>query len=161
MQTLCLIALQLLLAVRCWTIVEPNGDTLWRAGEDGVVQWEASSTDEATAADESGLMVNVDLMVGPGDGVVVMAIASNIPASNNQLSWHVSQSLSTRSDYFVRLSSAGGNAKLANGDRFYILSPDNSPPDDDASAADFGMSTGGAKTAALISTLLLAFLYTH
>lgn len=154
-----LLALAILRVVAGLQVTKPDGSTVWRAGQEGVVQW-----DSIGAAD--GPTVDIHLMVGPNNGVSVMELGTNIPVSQKTYQWGVSDHLSSRRDYFIVISqssdssgrSPGGAAAQsaasgAVGERFVVVSPRNGPPTN---------GCGGARIAALIWTALLLVCYmTH
>jgi hypothetical protein len=149
----------------CWSVMDPNDGSVWSSNTEVTVKWNSTSSDSMQTT-----AIDVDLMVGPGDGVVVMEIGREIPGSASQASWAVNEFLSTRSDYFIRLTQAGSNSSvLAYGERFHIVSPSmmGIPPmyKDDKSAASasvlFGIDRTGSKVAALMVTVLLLCLFSH
>lgn len=133
-----------------WTVVRPHGAAVWRSNQQAIVQWSPSEDDTA-----DGMLFNVDLMLGPGNGVMVMEIDREIQAANGGVYWNVTSFLSTRSDYFVRLSAPGAaNATAyAVSDRFKIVSPEMlaAPKVNNAGP----VKLDGAKLAALLSILFL------
>ena len=154
-----LLALAILKAVTGLQVTKPDGNTVWRAGQEGVVQW-----DSIEAAD--GQTIDIHLMVGPNNGVSVMELGTNIPVSHRTYQWDVSDHLSSRRDYFVMISRSAdtdhrspsgatlqGTASDAVGERFVVVSPRNGAPTN---------GCAGAKIAALIWTALLLVCYmTH
>lgn len=94
-------------------IVEPNGETVWLAGREESVIWSGGQVSNET--------IRVDLMVGPGPGVIVMNIAQSVPVVQGNTTWLVSDNLSSRNDYFVRLLNA--DQSEVRSARFNVFSP--------------------------------------
>jgi len=137
--------------IAAWQVLEPDGDTVWRAGQQVTIKW----NNEESAPYYTAQLVDVDLMVGPGDGVVVMSIAASLPSTQLQAEWTVSQFLSTRSDYFIRLSHSN-NIVIAAGERFNVVSP---AVLGTVTTNRAGYIASGSKIAALLSTIILVLIF--
>jgi hypothetical protein len=136
-------------------IGEPSKGQIWNAGTEVAIKWDPQDS-------QPDSLVDVDLLVGPGQGVVVMEIASSIPSSQGQTNWAVSKYLSSRSDYFVRLSSSQDDQELAKSHRFKIKSPDQFLESKGAIEKSSGFSplATGSRMAALVS-LIFALLFVN
>lgn len=155
--------LMMVSTVKCWEVLEPNSDSVWESDTQVQIQWNSTAVENAQTP-----RIDVDLMVGPGNGVVVMAIGNEVPSNVTSAVWTVSKFLSTRSDYFIRLTQAGQNSStLAYSERFNVLSPlmMGAPPSHkDASASSsilFGVDKAGSRVAALVVTVLLLCFFSH
>lgn len=149
--------------VNGWSVIQPNSISVWVADTQVQIQWNSTSSEAANLP-----RIDVDLMVGPGEGVIVMTIGNDIPGNVTSASWFVSRFLSTRSDYFIRLTQAGTNSSiLSSGERFNIVSPAmmGVPPsykDESASSSIlFGMDRTGSRVAALMVTVVFICMFSH
>lgn len=135
-------------------IIEPTKGQVWNADTEVEIKWDLQESNPDK-------LVDVDLLVGPGKGVVVMEIGSNIPSSQGHANWTVSKYLSTRSDYFVRLSGSQNGKQAARSERFRIQSPDqflNSKGGALEKSLAFSPWASGSRMAALLS-LIFALLF--
>ena len=138
-------------------IMQPTRGQVWDANTQVQIRWDPQNS-------PPDIPIDVDLLVGLGDGVVVMEISNNVPSAEGQTSWTVSKFLSSRSDYFVRLSDSGSQQTLSSSERFKISSPD---PLVDMQAGSTSTSMGssllatGSRIAALLPLIFtLLFLST-
>ncbi len=129
------------------SILEPNSETLWMTGDEVSITW--------TSGNITTSSVDVNLMVGPGSGVVIMPIASDLPITMSPYDpvqtvafsypWLVNDNLSSRNDYFIRVSK-GNTTLIAMSERFNIESP---------AESQSNAAVVGARLAAILWTILL------
>jgi len=78
----------------------PNDKTHWTTQSDVMVVWSV-----ANLSSSSPKKIDIDLMLGPDDGVLIDNISFGVPVTLGGSEWIVDKHLSTRDDYFVRITS--------------------------------------------------------
>lgn len=78
----------------------PNEKTSWSTRSDVMVVWSV-----ADLGSSSPKKIDIDLMLGPDDGVLIDNISFGVPIALGGSEWIVDKYLSSRDDYFVRITS--------------------------------------------------------
>ena len=121
MQSLCFLLIAFLLSAFVQSVQiklkSPSSDTTWSTRSTVLVLWDAEETDKNLKPIKS---IDLDLMIGPGDGVLINNISFGVPLREGNAEWIVDPALSDRSDYFVRISSVDDPNLKINGPRFSI-----------------------------------------
>lgn len=93
----------------------PNEQVKWYTTADVLVLWGTNKKDDSRIKN-----IDIDLMLGPGNGVLVDNVSFGVPAHQGLCEWIVDRNLPTRNDYFLRITSTDDPSFLINGPRFTI-----------------------------------------
>ena len=98
-------------------LTTPNHSTKWTTRSDVVVLWQVA---KGNVNPTNITKIDLDLMIGPGDGVLIDNISFGVSLFQGNAEWIVDPDLSGRSDYFVRVTSEEDSKFKINGPRFRI-----------------------------------------
>lgn len=97
------------------TIKSPHQSTVWRHKKTVWVFWSSSD-----GPPESFDSIDIDLMVGQGDGMLIQNISFGVPWSEKGAEWLVADSLQPGCDYFVQITSPKDKSFKVKSARFAI-----------------------------------------
>ncbi len=96
-------------------IINPTSNTVWRHKKHVWVHWK---TEEGPP--EKFHKIDIDLMVGPGEGEVIENISIGVPWSFYRAKWIVAKTLQPGCEYFVRITAPQDPSFRVKSERFGI-----------------------------------------
>lgn len=133
------------------TITSPTGNTVWRHKKEVWVHWKTED-----GPPEHFGKIDVDLYVGPGDGVLIENISFGVPWTEKGAEWKVAKTLQPGSDYYILISTPQDKSFRVKSERFSVNGRGGLGKQNSATTQD---NTGYAWTAMAILAAFAQFVF--